>query len=258
MDIKKRETDELRAAQILAFKLRLHNHFTPVKRFGDPSAYGSIFNTSGNKLMKIAIWTRNSEREMKIARIAGNANVGPKVYNTRKWTPRTVGEYALLKDLFPNKNPNNIEHVAVITMNKVPDAKSLYRAIKNGTITNFKQIEKAIELMHAAGIHHGNLHGENILVYVNNSGQVRFKIIDFGASKYSKKIINSRSAVRCATEQGGWRGCGTSKTVGGFTRYYRPGRNQFVRSNEAMLANLRKYFNFYTKKQKTPPNSRTS
>ena len=64
--------------------LKLDQLSYPMKRFGEPSAYGQIYLTSGNRLLKISNWSKNSAREMNIARRAGQANVGPKVYNTRK------------------------------------------------------------------------------------------------------------------------------------------------------------------------------
>lgn len=231
---------ELQAAVDLWRKLRLGPTFFPVRRFGEASSYGKIFNTNGNKLMKVMAWSKNAEREMKIAKIAGNANIGPKVYNTRVWFPSSLSENALLSNLFPNRKYNK---VAIITMDKVPRAKSLYNAINNGTITNFSKVENAIKRMHVAGIHHGNLHGGNILVYVTNSGNLKFIPINFGAAKYSKKITNTRSAARYATEVGGWRGLGKKVTHSGQTFFLRPGRNQPIRSNEAMLKHLRNYFN---------------
>ena len=162
---------------------------------------------------------------MKIAKIAGQANVGPKVWNTRKY-----------------------QNKAVMTMNKVPGAKSLYNAIDNGTITNFRNVEAIIQRMHRAGIHHGNLHGDNILVYKNSNGKIRLAAINFGASKYHRGIKNARSAVRYALEKRGWRGGSvnvTNKYMGytGPALYQRPGRNQVIRSNEEMLRNLKTYFN---------------
>lgn len=231
---------EVASARHLWARLALGPQFHPVRRFGNASAYGKIFHTSGNKLMKLMVWSPNSEREMRIAKIAGNKNVGPRVYNTRIWKPKNLGDYAILQNVFPKRKSDK---VAVITMDKIPRAKSLYNAINNGNITNFGQIENVVRRMHAAGIHHGNLHGGNILVYVTNSGNLKLVPINFGASKYNKRITNASSAVRYATQVGGLRGTGTVHRVQGFTVYKRPGREQPVRSNENMLKNLRKYFN---------------
>lgn len=215
----------VREAQTIHRNLKLHQDFWPTNKFGEISRFGKIYKTSGNKLMKISNWTRNSEREMRIAKIAGNARVGPKVYNTRTYTLGT-------------------KKMAVITMNKIPGAKSLYNAIDNGNVTNFKNVENIVGTMHRAGIHHGNLHGGNILVYKNFYGKLRMVPIDFGAAKFHPKIQNTRSAVQYAIEKRGWRGGSTPFKSGNFTAYKRPGRNQPVRSNENMMRHLKEYFNF--------------
>lgn len=205
--------------------LGLDNRFRPVARFGASSGYGKVFKTLGNKLLKISNWSKNSEREMRVAKIAGRANVGPKVWNTRKYSA-------------------NGKHLAVMTMNEVPNAKNLYNAINNGTIPSFKNIQNAIGRMHSAGIHHGNLHGGNILVYVGTNGRIRIIPIDFGAAKHHRGIKNSRSAVKYAIERRGWRGGSVAiSTHNGVPVYRRPGRNQPIVSNENMLAHLRTYFN---------------
>jgi len=213
-----------RARQIWS-ALKLDQLSYPMKRFGEKSAYGQIYQTSGNRLLKISNWSANSAREMNIARRAGQANVGPKVYNTRK-----------------------VKHggktYAVMHMDKVPNAKSLYNAINNGNITNFRQVFNAVSKMHRAGIHHGNLHGGNILVYKNKNGTLKLVPIDFGAAKYHRKIKNIGSAVKYAIEKRGWRGgsviAGRNEAGPGYSR---PGREQLVRSNNNMLRNLKRYFN---------------
>ena len=231
---------ELDHARALWKALQLPNAFYPVRRFGNPSAYGKIYISNNNKLMKITAWTKNSQREMKISKIASNKNIGPKVYHTRTWSPRArnAHEYATLRTFAPKGTK-----LSIITMNLIPRSQSVYNAINNGVITNFKPIENMVKRMHAAGIHHGNLHGGNILVYVNNSGQLKFVPIDFGASKYHPKITNTASAVRRATQMCGFRGPGKKSVIQGFTCYARPGREQLVRSNQNMLNNLRHYFN---------------
>jgi serine/threonine protein kinase len=205
--------------------LKLNQLSYPMKRFGSPSAYGQIYQTSGNRLLKISNWSKNSAREMNIARRAGQANVGPKVYNTRKVV-------------------HGGKTYAVMHMEKIPNSKSLYNAINNGTITNFRQVFNAVSKMHKAGIHHGNLHGGNILVYKNANGTLKLVPINFGASKYHRKIKNVGSAVKYAIEKRGWRG---KSVIAGRNQagpaYARPGREQLIRSNNNMLRNLKRYFN---------------
>lgn len=209
-------------------RLKLDESFFPIEKFGNASAFGSIYRTKGNKIMKISKWTANSAREMKIAKIAGNASVGPRVYNTRKIH-------------------HDYQTWAVMTMDKVKNAKSLYNAINNGTVTHFKQISNVVNALHRAGIHHGNLHGGNILVYKNANGTLKFVPIDFGASKHHPKITNAASSVKYAIQRKGWRGgsviAGGNNTI---PAYSRPGRSQLIRSNANMLRNLRSYFNYKT------------
>ena len=185
--------------------------------------------------MKISRWGANSAREMRIAKIAGNANVGPKVWNTRKW--KADGKT-----------------YAVMVMNKVPRAKSLYNAINNGTITNFQQVRNMVAKMHAAGIHHGNMHGENILVYVANNGSLKLVPINFGAAKYHPKIRNANSAVAMAIHSRGWRGGSVPvRNQHGNTWYRRPGREQPIRSNKNMLEYLQVVFNNARSKRANGP-----
>ena len=87
-------------ARKLHAKLGLAQEFWPVARFGAPSVYGKIFLTAGNKIMKVTAWSKNSQREMRISKIASNANVGPRVYNTRSWSPgirKNANEMAILE-----------------------------------------------------------------------------------------------------------------------------------------------------------------
>ena len=218
--------NNVRNAQEVWRKLRLGFPFMPMTRVGNKSAFGEIYRTHGNKLMKITKWTRNSAREMKIAKIAGAKNIGPRVYNTR-----------------------SIDHggrkLAVMTMNEVPRAISLYNAINQGLVTNFNQVENVVKKMHQAGIHHGNLHGGNILVYMTNNGNLKLVPINFGASKYHRRITNTSSATKMAIEKRGWRGGSVmvGRNNGQVPVYQRPGRNQLIRPNANMLKNLKLYFN---------------
>ena len=202
-------------------ELGLPNTFMPVSNFGAKSAYGSVYLTKGNKLLKLTNWTRNSAREFKVAKIASEANVGPRVWHTLK-------------------HVKNGKTTAVMAMNKVPNAKSLLSAIRNGNIENLHNVQALIFKMHQAGIHHGNLHLGNILVYKNSTGALKFTIIDYGASKYHPGIYNSRTAVKYAIESRGWRGGSRQCASNAFGNpcYRRPGRNQMIRSNRNMEQTL--------------------
>lgn len=205
--------------------LGLHPIFAPTKRFGAASKHGLIFNTVGHKIIKIGNWTKNSQYEMNVAKRAGNAGLGPRVYNTRKFT-------------------NLGKNWAVMTMDKVPNPKTLYNAINNGTVTNFKLIQNVYNSLHRAGIHHGNLHGYNILVFINKNGQKKLLPINFGTAVYNKRIKNTKTAVNIATQN-----TRSYKTNGGGTAYIRPERAQPFRANNEELKALKKYFNKYVVKK---------
>lgn len=202
--------------------LRLGQEFYPAKRFGTPSKWGKIYVTEGNKILKITKWNPNSQHEMNIAKIAGKANAGPRIYNTRKHVA-------------------NGTNWSVITMDKIQNPKSLYNSINNGTITNFKQVEQVVNRLHRAGIHHGNLHGDNILVYLNKNGKIKLLPINFGASVYNSSIRNMNSAVKFATNSA--RGVRSYKTPNGRTAYAQPGRYQGMLSNFNEFRALKAYFN---------------
>lgn len=223
------------AAIKLWSKLKLPANFKPKSKFGIKSKYGTIFETNGNKIMKIMPWSNNAEREMRIAKIAGNKNVGPKVYKTRVWTPPSNLDDADrdIINSFSNKMRNR--KIAVIVMDKIPRAKSLYNAINNGTVKNFSKVENIIKRMHAVGIHHGNLHGNNILVYVTNSGNLKFMPINFGGSNYSRTITNTKSARNYVSKMPGISGNGEPY-------YFVMGRAQPIISNHNSIRHLREYF----------------
>ena len=187
----------------------------PIRPFGNASQFGKIFELSGGRrVMKVMPASNNTAREMKIARIAGNANIGPKVYNTRRY-----GNWH------------------VMTMDKVLGATSLANAIREGIVTNFRNVEEALKRLHAAGIHHGNLHGYNILVYKNANGRVRLVPIDFGAATYNQSIRNMNSAVQTAS-----RGTNVQR-IQGINYYTRPGAAQKAKSNRNSLEAIRRLFN---------------
>jgi len=165
---------------------------------------------------------------MKIAKIASNKGVGPHVYNTRTFYDSTNGR-----------------KYAVIAMEQLLNAKSVKQAFNNYTLNNFHNVQAAINAMHREGIHHGNLHFDNILVYKNRSNHWAVLPINFGSAKYNNRIHNANSAVKYAIGNTNWRGRPKSiaRMVGNEVLYERPGRKTLVRSNKNALARIKKYFN---------------
>ena len=188
----------------------------PMRPFGASSKFGKVFELPGNKIMKVLPASNNTNREIQIAKIAGLANIGPKVHNTRKYGTNW--------------------HVMV--MDKVLGAQSLANAISSGLVKNFANVEAAIKKLHAKGIHHGNLHGDNILVYKNANGRLRFVPINFGAATYNANSIrNLNSAVQTASKGA------TVKKIQGVNYYTIPGRSQAAKSNRNSMAIIRKIIN---------------
>jgi hypothetical protein len=104
-------------------------------------------------------------------------------------------------------------------------------------------VQKAINTMHAAGIHHGDLHGENILIEHDAAGKaVRAWVIDFGASHRNKAITNITSAVRIALAPGTVTRIPPSLHSGrSYSMYNANGKRQLVVSNKGSVAGLKKH-----------------
>jgi tRNA A-37 threonylcarbamoyl transferase component Bud32 len=96
--------------------------------------------------------------------------------------------------------------------------------------------------MHAGGIHHGDLHGDNILVeYGQDNKPVRAWVIDFGAAVHHPNIVNVNSAVRIAIPP--TLKSETPSVVGGqsYSVYRLAGRGQAVVKNSYSVKNLERY-----------------
>lgn len=180
----------LKIAQKLHANMKLDNSLYPVSRFGNTSKFGFIFETRNGKIMKISPAGANANREANIARAAGNAGVGPKIHDVR------TTHSNLSQELFRGANG-----LQIVIMNKVKGAKSFYNSVKNKEPVNLRMVKNAIAKMHAAKIHHGNLHGKNILVEYDDTGKpTRVWIIDFGASTISNKVKNLKTTEKLLLE----------------------------------------------------------
>jgi predicted Ser/Thr protein kinase len=229
----------LDAAKKLRKILNLPNSLEPMRPFGANSKWGKIFETRNGKIMKISRLSNNSNREAKIGTIAGKIGVGPKIHNVRTHAARTITDRELYKNLFSR---NNVRKVQILIMNKVNRAMSFYNSINSSSHPiNWSAVQNVINRMHAGGIHHGDLHGENILVEYGQDGKpIRAWIIDFGTAVHHKNIVNINSAVsiaippslKSAIPSGGNRS---------YSTYHVAGVSQPVVKNTYSVGNLKRY-----------------
>jgi hypothetical protein len=219
----------------LLLKLPLSNF--PMNTFGSNSAYGKVFLTRNGRIMKIAPSNANLAKEVNLGRTAGQAGFGPKIHNFHNYTIKTNADRVMATALFPNVR---LTKLGVVIMNKVPHAASYYNAVNSG-MRNWPMVQKAINAMHAAGIHHGDLHGENILIEHDAAGKaVRAWVIDFGTSHHNKAITNITSAVRIALAPGTVTRIPPSRHSGrAYSLYSANGKRQLVVSNKGSVASLK-------------------
>lgn len=219
----------------LLLKLPLSNF--PMNTFGSNSAYGKVFLTRNGRIMKIAPSNANLAKEVNLGRTAGQAGFGPKIHNFHNYTIKTNADRVMATALFPNVR---LTKLGVVIMNKVPHAASYYNAVNSG-MRNWPMVQKAINAMHGAGIHHGDLHGENILIEHDATGKaVRAWVIDFGTSHHNKAITNITSAVRIALAPGTVTRIPPSRHSGrAYSLYSANGKRQLVVSNKGSVASLK-------------------
>jgi hypothetical protein len=115
-------------------------------------------------------------------------------------------------------------------------------------------VQKAINAMHAAGIHHGDLHGENILIEHDAAGKaVRAWVIDFGTSHHNKAITNITSAVRIALAPGTVTRIPPSLHSGrAYSVYNANGKRQAIVSNKGSVASLKTQMSDAAKQNRPP------
>jgi hypothetical protein len=232
----------------LLLKLPLSNF--PMNTFGSNSAYGKVFLTRNGRIMKIAPSNANLAKEVNLGRTAGQAGFGPKIHNFHNYTIKTNADRVMATALFPNVR---LTKLGVVIMNKVPRAASYYNAINSG-MRNWPMVQKAINAMHAAGIHHGDLHGENILIEHDAAGKaVRAWVIDFGTSHHNKAITNITSAVRIALAPGTVTRIPPSLHSGrAYSVYNANGKRQAIVSNKGSVASLKTQMSDAAKQNRPP------
>ena len=248
MHIQMNSLDHARRLHLL-LKLPLSNF--PMNTFGSNSAYGKVFLTRNGRIMKIAPSNANLAKEVNLGRTAGQAGFGPKIHNFHNYTIKTNADRVMATALFPNVR---LTKLGVVIMNKVPRAASYYNAVNSG-MRNWPMVQKAINAMHAAGIHHGDLHGENILIEHDAAGKaVKAWVIDFGASHHNKAITDITSAVRIALAPGTVTRIPPSLHSGrAYSLYNANGKRQLVVSNKGSVAGLKTHMSDVAKQNKHRP-----
>jgi hypothetical protein len=161
----------------------------PIARLGyKRSADGAVFLLSSGKVAKFVMCSTKSdlaraEQEYLISDLAYNAGVGPGVYDAFV-IPVPPERVQNLKSLL-DYGPSFIQTAFVIIMENL-EAKplmTLEQYLDAGNPLPRSQLKSKMEKMHAAGIWHGDMHLNNILVQIQPSGKPKIIIIDYGRSK---------------------------------------------------------------------------
>ena len=169
---------------IRATGLNIRNYGPIGKEIGG-GFHGSVFrlNNHPNLVVKIMPITWNARKEYNIQKQLGNIGVAPRVHS------------------FHNINVNGRRYPAIV-MNRLGANGDSYMILANYmnkyglSKTNFNIIKNTYNIMHGAGVGHGNIHEYNIAVILNKNGKVKgVKFIDFGLSrrtgnKHSKITFN--------------------------------------------------------------------
>jgi hypothetical protein len=146
--------------------------------------YGKVYKLNNNIAVKIENLPSNSYSlkqkldEIKISKIAGKHNIGPKIYKNKIiFNSFNASFYCL----------TYMEYIEGITFNKYKN--SLNKS--NDMINKINAIIKTKKkLLHKLGFMHNDLHGENIIINIKNNKIIYVYIIDFGRSKKINNMNN--------------------------------------------------------------------
>jgi hypothetical protein len=160
----------------------------PIARLGyKRSADGAVFLLSSGKVAKFVMCATKSdlaqaEQEYLISKMAYKAGVGPAVYNSFV-VPVPPEKVQNVRSLLSHGS-SFIQTAFVIIMENL-EAKplmTLQQYLDAGNPLPRSQLKSKMEKMHAAGIWHGDMHLNNILVQIQPSGKPKIIIIDYGRS----------------------------------------------------------------------------
>jgi hypothetical protein len=161
----------------------------PIARLGyKRSADGAVFLLSSGKVAKFVMCSNKSDidkasREFDISEIAHNAGVGPAVYDLFI-VPIQANKAPVVKSLLLSIGKNVITAAVVIIMENL-EAKpimTLQQYIDAGNPLPKAQLKSKMEKLREAGIWHGDMHLNNIIVQIQPSGKPKLYIIDYGRS----------------------------------------------------------------------------
>jgi RIO-like serine/threonine protein kinase len=183
----------IKAAQNLSNRVRRNKKDWPVPiGYMGGGVYGRVFVTNNGRLMKIQ--KLNATKEFNILKRLRPSGIAPKVRN---------GNIVKLKMKSNNTNitralgygSKNINSLNMFIMNRVGSMtlKQYYKmfAPSNKYVHNY--LSWLVHRLQMAGIEHGNLHRENIMVSVDSKGEITgMWLIDFGKSKYHS-LVPSRN-----------------------------------------------------------------
>ena len=118
-----------------------------------------------NKVLKVSAVNSKSQDEGTMSQIAGNAGIGPKVYNARV-----------------------IDGYLVLLQEKMDGTLQEYMQRYDFSSEDYRNIENLVQRLHKLDICHKDLHIKNIMYKMVN-GKPDFKIIDFSRATYKKNSV---------------------------------------------------------------------
>jgi RIO-like serine/threonine protein kinase len=183
----------IKAAQNLSNRVRRNKKDWPVPvGYMGGGVHGRVFVTNNGRLMKIQ--KLNATKEFNILKRLIPTGIAPKVRN---------GNIVKLKIKSNNTNITRelgygskiINSLNMFIMNRVGSMtlKQYYKTFTPSNKYVHNYLSWLVHQLQMAGIEHGNLHRENIIVSVDSKGKITgMWLIDFGKSKYHS-LVPSRN-----------------------------------------------------------------
>lgn len=170
-------------------------NLSPSLRVGNTrTVSGAVFRMDDDRyVMKLMYFKYQDEKdqhekEYRIAKILGDAGVGPKVYSMQEVS---LDYYALPSNLLANRVTRMRKAVIIVMENLAHGAaklETLYKYVKRTRDYPEKEIIDLYNKMRSVKVHHGDLHAANIIVKTLPSGKIRLYFIDFGRSIVTNNV----------------------------------------------------------------------
>lgn len=167
------------------FKLMVKNKSLNLKYLGG-GVNGSVYSITKNKkntgkLVKIVLG--NNPMEFNALKILNGYGIAPRFHDGKVINTTNKQNIKNLKYLFDGYSANK---VTVMIMNKVGNEGNKIMTLSNYINRynpNWKEkYANLIKTMHRAGVIHGNLHKNNVIVSISNKKPPKFWAINFGRS----------------------------------------------------------------------------